>query len=183
PGGEQQQQRQQNQQQGQGQNAQDAQELAKLQKDIINATWKLIRREIGAQVSDRFLADAEQVRLSQVAARAQAEELAERLQDEQSKEHIDAVLEQMQEAIDQLTKAQEGLVAPPLTPALAAEQQAYQSLLRLRAREHEVVRQQQQQQQGQQGAQQSASRSQQQRQQLQQLDLQNEENRYETQRM
>lgn len=183
PGGEQQQQRQQNQQQGKGQNAQDAQELAKLQKDIINATWKLIRREIGAQVSDRFLADAEQVRLSQVAARAQAEELAERLQDEQSKEHIDAVLEQMQEAIDQLTKAQEGLVAPPLTPALAAEQQAYQSLLRLRAREHEVVRQQQQQQQGQQGAQQSASRSQQQRQQLQQLDLQNEENRYETQRM
>src|SRR5690606_13315343 len=93
PGGEQQQQRQQNQQQGQGQNAQDAQELAKLQKDIINATWKLIRREIGAQVSDRFLADAEQVRLSQVAARAQAEELAERLQDEQSKEHIDADIE------------------------------------------------------------------------------------------
>src|SRR5690606_10204383 len=46
PGGEQQQQRQQNQQQGQGQNAKDAQELAKLQKDIINATWKLIRREI-----------------------------------------------------------------------------------------------------------------------------------------
>lgn len=54
---------------------------------------------------------------------------------------------------------------------MAAEQAAYQSLLKLRAREHEVVRQQQQQQHRQQSSQQSNSRSQEQREQLQQLDL------------
>ena len=66
----------------------------------------------------------------------------------------------------------------PLQPALKAEQAAYQALLKLRAREHSVVRQNQRQQRGQAGA----RRSQQQRFQMQQLDLSNEENRYETQR-
>jgi len=174
PGGQQQQ-----GQQGQGQNAQQAQELAKLQKDIINATWKLIRREIADKLTDAFATDAEQVHLSQTAAREQASALGERLQDEQSKEHLDAVLKHMDKAAEQLKAAHQTPASDPLKPALAAEQAVYQSLLKLRARENEVVRQQQR---GQQRGSQSASRSQQQSQQLQQLDLRQEENRYETQR-
>ncbi|QDU29177.1 hypothetical protein ETAA8_42840 [Anatilimnocola aggregata] len=181
PPGGQQQQRQQQQQQGQGQNAQDAQQLAKLQKDIINATWKIIRREITTQLTPAFADDVEQIRLSQAAAQEQAAALAERLEDEKSLAHVEAVLEHMQAATQQLQLAQEGPAREPLPVALAAEQAAYQALLKLRAREHEVTRQQQQQQQGQQSSQQSASRSQQQREQLQQLDLKEEENRYETQ--
>lgn len=181
-GGEQQRQQQQNQQ-GQGQNAQDAQQLAKLQKDIINATWKLIRRETAEKLTDAFSKDAEQVQLSQESALQQASLLAERVQDEQSQEHVDAVLRHMQQAAEQLKTASETPAREPLKPALAAAQAAYQSLLKLRAREHEVVRQQQQQQRGQQSSsQQSSARSQQQNQQLQQLDLKNEENRYETER-
>lgn len=177
PGGAQQQ-----QQQGQGQNAQDAQQLAKLQKDIINATWKVIRREIAAELSQSFADDVEQIRLSQAAAHEQASALAERLQDEKSLAHAEEVLKQMETAVSELQSAQQGRSRDPLQPALAAEQAAYQGLLKLRAREHEVVRQQQQQQQGRQSQQQSNSRSQQQQQQLNQLDLKQEENRYETQR-
>jgi hypothetical protein len=182
PGGQQQQRQQQNQQ-GQGQNAQDAQQLAKLQKDIINATWKLVRRETGKELTKTFADDAEQIRLSQEQALEQASSLGQRVQDEQSKEHIEAVLRQMQTAAEQFKQASETPAREPLRPALSAAQAAYQSLLKLRAREHEVVRQQQQQQGGQQSSsQQSSARSQQQREQLQQLDLKNEENRYETER-
>jgi hypothetical protein len=180
-GGEQQQRQQQQNQQGQGQNAQDAQQLAKLQKDIINATWKLVRRETGDSLTKAFPSDAEQVQLSQEGALEQATSLAERVQDPQSLQHIDAVLKHMQAAAEQLKTAAKTPSREPLQPALAAEQQAYAALLKLRAREHEVVQQQQRGQQS--GAQQqSSARSQQQRQQLQQLEMRNEENRYETER-
>jgi hypothetical protein len=176
---EQQRQQQQQQQQG-GQNAQAAQQLAQLQKDITNATWKLIRREIGAKPTDGFAADAKEVAQSQATAREQAEKLSENVRDSQSLEHLNAVFEAMDRAIAQLEAAQTEPSAKPLQPALAAEQSAYQGLLKLRAREHEVVRQQRQQQSR--SAQANSARSQQQRQQLNQLELSKEENRYETQR-
>jgi hypothetical protein len=180
---QQRQQQQQQQQQMGGQNAQAAQQLAQLQKDIMNATWKLIRREIGPQPTAAFAEDVKQVAESQEQARAQAEALAENLSDSQSVEHLTIVLEAMDRAITHLTTANTDSNTKSLQPALAAEQSAYQGLLKLRAREHEVVRQQQQQQQQANNSQQNNSaRSQQQRQQLNQLELKEEENRYESQR-
>jgi len=182
-GGEQQQREQQQRQQGQGQNARDAQQLAQLQKDIINATWKLIRRETGSKPTDAFKSDAEQVRTSQESAIEQASALGERLTDEQSQEHLENVILSMGKAVELLKQAEETPTAAPLTPAMAVEQAAYQSLLKLRAREHEVVRQQQRQQRGQQQQQQQRNaRSQQQQQQLNQLELKSDQNRYQTQR-
>jgi hypothetical protein len=178
PGGEQQQRQQ--QQQGQSQNAQDAQQLAQLQKEIINATWKLIRREIGSKLTDAFASDVEQVQLSQAAAIEQAGALAQRLTDEQSQGHIEAVVTHMGSAADHLQAAHDGPGAAPLKAALPAEQAALAALLKLRAREHEVVRQQQRQRGSQ--SQRSQSRSRQQQQQLNELELSNEQNRYETQR-
>jgi hypothetical protein len=171
PGGQQQ------QQQNQSPNAMQAQQLAQLQKEIINATWKVIRREITSKLTEPFVDDVEQIRLSQASALEQASALVEKLQDPQSQEHGEAVLKAMQEAISLHTAAHDQPSRQPLTPALKAEQTAYQSLLKLRAREHSIVRQSQRQQRGQ-----SSARSQQQRQQMQQLELKNDENRYETQR-
>ena len=74
---------------------------------------------------------------------AAASALAERVQDEKSLEHVAEAFEQMQKAVDALASARTEPAREPLTPALAAEQAAYQALLKLRAREHEVVRQQQ----------------------------------------
>jgi hypothetical protein len=162
----------------QGQNAQAAEQLAKLQKDIINATWKLIRRETGAKPTKKFAADVGEVAQSQTDAREQAERLAEKLQDAQSLAHLATVLEQMEEAASQLKTAHDEPSTAPLKAALSAEQAAYQALLKLRAREHQVVQQQR----GQSAGASASARSEQQRQQLRQLDLTNEENRYETQR-
>src|SRR5206468_5616142 len=86
PGGAQQ------QQQGQSQNAMQAQQLAELQKQIINATWKLIRREVGNRLTDAFGGDVEQIQLSQSSAIEQATALAEKLQDPESQEHAEHVL-------------------------------------------------------------------------------------------
>jgi len=121
PGGEQQQRQQQQQQnqQGQGQNAQDAQQLAKLQKDIISATWKLVLREVADPLTKEFPADAEQIQLSQESALEQAAALAERVQDEKSVEHVEAVLNHMQAAATELKSAAETPSREPLRPALS----------------------------------------------------------------
>ena len=171
PGGESQQQ----QQQG-GANAQAAEKLGELQKQIIAATWKLIRRETAKAPSDAFADDARLVGESQASAWEQAGKLSEKLQDPESRKHAATVVLAMAGALEHLTAAQEGPALAPLSPALAAEQAAYQALLKLRAREHRVIRGRQQRGASGGGA---SNRSQQQ---LQQLELSNDENRYETQR-
>src|SRR5262245_3265844 len=168
-------------QQGQGENVQRAEQLAKLQKDIINATWKLIRRETGSKPTNTFATDAEQVEQSQNSAREKAGGMAEKLQDSESLVQLAAVLDQMEKAASHLKTAHEEPSAAPLPQALAAEQAAYQSLLKLRAREFQVIRQQRQQSASANSSQ--SPRSEQQRRQMEQLQLQNDENRYETQRM
>lgn len=172
PGGQPQQQQQQQSPAGM-----QAQQLAQLQKEIINATWKVIRREVGGKLTPPFGSDVEQIQLSQASAVEQATALVEKLQDPESQEHGEAVIQAMQAALAQLTTAHDQPSREPLMPALKAEQAAYQALLKLRAREHSIVRQNQRQR-GAAGGQ----RSQQQRQQMQQLELKDDENRYETER-
>src|SRR5207244_2120952 len=84
------------------------------------------------------------------------------------------VEEDMEKALAELKRASDSV--EPLVPAIASEQSAYQSLLRLASREHMISRQRRQQGGGQSGAQ--ANRQQQ----LDQLELKQDENRYETQR-
>ncbi|HJT34627.1 MAG TPA: hypothetical protein VJ783_21535 [Pirellulales bacterium] len=167
PGGQQ-------QQQGGSPNADAAQKLSQLQKDIINATWKLIRRETPGPPSPEYAGDAQTIQESQATALEQASELAQKLEDPKSQAYAGAVTQAMEEALKQLKAAHDGAALDPLVPALSAEQAAYQALLKLRANEHRVVR-------GQQGGGGGggSGRSQQQ---LQQLELKNDENRYENQR-
>jgi len=173
PGGQQQQQ----QQQQQGQNAQQAEQLADLQKQIMNATWNIIRRETRDEVSASFAEDTGAVIESQQEALSQLQELAEKVQDPVSKGHVTNIAKAMTSAVDRLTTSRTDKDADVLEEALRHERSAYQGLLKLRAREHEVTQQQQQQ---------SQSRSQQQnrrsQQQLDQLELDNEKNRYEAER-
>jgi hypothetical protein len=178
PGGEQQRQQQQQQQAG-GENAQAAEKLGELQKQIINATWKLIRRETGEQPTEPFADDVQLIYESQASALEQAQELIEKLEDPQSQAYAEVVARSMSEAWHQLEAAKAGPSAAPLTPALASEQAAYQALLKLRAHEHRVIQSQQQQSSSSSSSSSASSRAQQQ---LQQLQLKNEENRYETQR-
>ncbi len=162
------------QQQQQNQNAQQAEKLAEVQKQIIAATWKVIRTEDDPEPSPEFAINATAIREAQAGAIEQTKPMVAALRDATSKANLEAAVKAMQLAETSLTAAVNGLDLTSLKPALASEQAAYQALLKLRAREFEVSRQRQQQQQGGGG---SASQ-----QQMNELELSNDENRYEEQK-
>ncbi len=176
----QQQQRQQQQQQnGQGgQNAQQADARAETEKQLIAATWKVIRRETTEPVSSTFADDVKLISDAQGQTREQTTQMSDRITDDRSAGFLKSALDHMTKAAGTLDSAAAASSAKPLTDALASEQAAYSDLLKLRAHEFDVVRGNQRQQ-GQQG--QNSAQAQRQ-QQLDQLDLQNQENRYQTQR-
>ncbi len=171
------QQQQEQQQQGQQQGAgQQAEQLAELQKQIINAVWKLIRRETHSQPTAEFADDAGAIAEGQQQALEQLGELTEQLNDAESQQFAAAAQEHMETVQQEMTTAAEGAI-DPLRPALSAGQAAYQALLKLRARQFDVARTSASQ--GPSGST-SGPGSASQRQ-LEQLELSSEDNRYETQ--
>lgn len=162
---------------GAGGGQQQMEQLGELQKQIINGTWTLMRRERASAPSEAYQSDVTVLLESQQSAIQQLDALAQQLQDPQSLAFVDEGRTAMQRAVEALEKA----AAPQvdrLPEALTAEQAAYQALLQLRAREHEVVRgNPQSSASGSGGGGSSLSQ-----QQLQQLELRDDENRYETER-
>ena len=131
----------QNEEQEGGQdNARDSDQLAELQKEIINGTWKLVRRETGAKPTEKLAEDGKVLKEAQQSAIEKADQLAERLQDAASKASLEQATRLMKDAEKRLTDVAENASIPALNPALAAEQAAYQALLKLRAREFQVIR-------------------------------------------
>lgn len=167
------QQQQQSQPGQQGQSP--AERLAELQKQIITATWNLQRRETGKTPTANFKQDAGTVKESQENALEQVRSRREQSDDPRAKAMLETVEQEMAKAVEQLTDAADDNSPKTLPPALAAEQSAYQALLRLAAREVQVSQSQP----GQQG---QSSRGQRAQRQLDQLDLRQSRNRYETER-
>lgn len=164
------------------QQAQQAEELAELQKQIVSAAWNLIRRadlavEIGSdRLADELVPDIQVVKESQATAILQLEELTENLPPDRSPELVEIVRDFMQNAASSFQQSIDDGSRIPLDRAMSEARSAYQALLRLRAREFDIVQQQNQQQQSA-----SASRSNMQRQ-IDQLELKNDPNRYEEER-
>lgn len=154
--------------------------LAEIQKQIITATWRLLRETTtaaGQGPDDRYRQHAGVVRDSQQAALEQAGEAAAQSGDPGQQVFWEETLRRMQLALENLTAA---LDSPePLPQALESEQAAYQALLRLQEREYEVARRRQA------GRSQRSQSSRQQlmQRQLQQLDLTDQADRYETERL
>lgn len=178
PAGGQEQQQQDQQQQGQQQGgaAQQAQELAELQKQIIAATWKLVRRSNTAR-DEGLASDVSTVLESQATAVEMATGMSERVTDAQSTQHLNDALVAMGEAITTLETAEADPGVTPLRAAVPHERDAYEALLKLRAREHNVYQSQQQSQQASQAGRQAGQPSQRQ---LDQLELRNDPRQYET---
>ncbi|MBI2925604.1 MAG: hypothetical protein HYY24_07865 [Verrucomicrobia bacterium] len=147
--------------------------LAELQKQIINATWNIQRREAGVKPSGQFKKDIGVVQESQEQALEQAEELKPRTEDPRTQALVEMVQKEMKKAVDQLSDATKKNSTGPLPPALSAEQSAYQALLKLQAREYRVSQNRNR------GGGGGAGRAQRQ---IDQLDLKQSEDRYETQR-
>lgn len=159
-------------QQQQGQQSNPASKLLELQKQIISATWNLQRREIPGNITKEFESDATTVAESQENAISQARELKES-GDERSRALVETAVRAMGAASQSLAEAGKRKDLKPLEAALKEEQSAYQALLKLQAHEYQVSRSRSRNG-SQSGAQQRAQM------QLDQLQLQSEENRYET---
>jgi hypothetical protein len=115
-------------------------ESLKLQKEIITATWNLRRRETGATPSSAYAADAKTIADSQQKALEKVQEMKEKLESPDAAATVAEIEKQMQAAHRELSAAATNNTLPPLDPALAAEQAAYQGLLKLRARETRITR-------------------------------------------
>src|SRR5712692_2101623 len=143
--------------------------LAELQKQIINATWKLQRQETGKTPSPQYKKDAPVVRDSQQQALDQAEDMKEQVPDPRAQAMLEAAEKEMKMALAHLTEATNS--PAPLPRALSAEESAYQALMKLAAHEFLVSESR-----GKNGGGGQPSQ-----QQLEQLDLKHAEDRYETQ--
>lgn len=162
-------------QQGQQQN-QSADRLARLQKQIITATWNIKQQAERSGGIAGHKDDLDVVRQSQSDALQQAQKAQDEASDPTSIKSLRAAAEHMATSLDHLTKSGESAETAELTPALAAEQSAYRELLKLREREHQVARSRN-------NSNRASANSEQFQQQLQQLELTQREDRYETQRM
>ncbi len=148
-----------------------ATKLAELQKQIINATWKLQRQETSTNASARYRKDAPVVAESQAQALDQAQALLEEAPNPRTQGLLTEVTREMKQAVARLAAATNSPALLP--PALAAEQAAYQALLKLAAREYSV---------SQNRSRKGTAGEQANQQQLDQLDLKLAEDRYEKQR-
>jgi len=162
-------------QQSQQQGRQQGEQLAQLQKQIISATWN-IKRQADQSGLDDSKEDLGVVHQSQADVLEQARSASAQAEDPVATKTLQAAARHMETSLEHLGEAAESESATELTPALAAEQSAYQELLKLRQREHQVG-------QNQSSSRSSSARSARSEQQLQQLELTQRENRYETQRL
>ncbi|OHB65611.1 MAG: hypothetical protein A2Y77_11020 [Planctomycetes bacterium RBG_13_62_9] len=168
---------QQQENQGGDQQNQSGDQLARVQKQIITATWNVkqqANRSPGGIDSQK--GDMEVIRESQAGVLEQARTALTQAEDPASAQALQSAARHMETSLDHLTKASESASTAELTPALGAEQSAYQELLKLRQREHQVA-------QGRNASRANNANSAQFQQQLQQLELKQQENRYETQRL
>jgi hypothetical protein len=171
-----QQNQEQQQNQGGDQQNQQGDQLARLQKQIISATWNIKQQADRSGGMDGHKEDMDVVRQSQAGALEQARKALTQAEDPSAAKSLEAAAGHMETAVDHLTKASEAPSTTELTPALAEEQSAYQELLKLRQREHQVAR-------GRNASRGNNANSERFQQQLQQLELTQRENRYETQQL
>jgi hypothetical protein len=155
---------------GQGQQSV-ADKLAQLQKEVVNATWKLVRDAGGGKKFDKMEGDVGTVKEGQDTAIQQTEEALGEVEDAEVREALESAVEAMKRASGMLGGGIEKKQTNALREALGPEREALEHLGRAQSREHRVMRAQNQQQ--------SGGQSQQNQRQLMQLELTQKEKRYE----
>lgn len=151
-------------------------QLARLQKQIITATWNIKQRsDLGAD-ANAVAEDLPLVRDSQSDALTSAKGALAEAQDPKAAGALTTATEAMTSALERLSEAVTSRSGAPLAEAMTSEQVAYQALLELREREHQIT-------QSRNNSSRAAQNSQQFERQLQQLELRQQEDRYERQRM
>ncbi len=144
--------------------------LIDLQKQVVNASWKLVRDTQAGRPIEEAVVDVDVVRQSQEIALNQVKEAMEKAEDAEIKTALTEAWKSMKDALTPLEQVIEEKKRGPLTQALSFEQSALEWLYRTASREHQVMRQ---------GKPQKGAGQQKNEQQLMNLELKQQEQRYE----
>ncbi|MFC5454847.1 hypothetical protein [Prosthecobacter fluviatilis] len=145
-------------------------ELVDLVKQLVNATWKIIRDTNAGRVIEAAVPDINVVHQSTGIALEKVKEGMEKAEDSQVKQYLTEAWKSLKDAEGPLQQAAEEKKRSPLNQALTFEQTALEWLHRAQSREHQVVRQDK----PQKGAGQQANKNQ-----IMDLELKQKEQRYE----
>jgi hypothetical protein len=149
----------------------DTDKLVELEKQIVNATWRLVRDTNAGKTMEAAAPDAGVVQESQAMALEQTKEAMEKAEDAQIKTALTEAWKSMKDALDPLGMAAEEKKRASLNQALTFEQSALEWLHQAQSREHMIMRSK---------SSKSASGKQKQMQnQLMELEMKQDEQRYE----
>lgn len=149
----------------------DADKLVELEKQIVNATWRLVRDTNAGKTMEAAAPDAAVVQESQAMALEQTKEAMEKAEDAQIKTALTEAWKSMKDALDPLGMAAQDKKRASLNQALTYEQSALEWLHQAQSREHMIMRSK---------SSKSASGKQKQMQnQLMELEMKQDEQRYE----
>jgi uncharacterized protein YukE len=115
--------------------------LMELQKQVVNANWRVLREAAGGKAMKELGGDVGVVRESQSLALEQTKEEMEEAEDPEAKTALTEAWKAMREALEALEKAEQEAQRTALTQALEHEQAALQWLYQASEREHLVTRQ------------------------------------------
>jgi hypothetical protein len=115
-------------------------QLVKLQKDIVNANWRLQRDQAGGKAMPQMKADVDTVMTSQAIAQEKLDEALEKVEDAKVKASLVAAKKQMQIAEKTLAQASEKLDVKALNEAMTPEQAALRFLHQAQNNEHRVTK-------------------------------------------
>lgn len=123
-----------------GKPGEQAGKLVELQKQVVNANWRVVRDTAGGKKMEEAAKDVAVVRESESIVLEQTKEEMEKAEDAEVKQALTEAWKGMREALDALEKAEGGQRAA-LTQAQEHEQSALQWLYQASEREHLVARQ------------------------------------------
>lgn len=152
----------------------ESEKLMKMQKDVINAGWKLLRREQMGRTIEELASDVDVLKQSQEITIGLLDEAMEKVEDAEVKALFTEARGFMEKAVGEWTVALEKPDGKKLEPALDFAKDAYQTLVRAKNREHNVTMSQDPSQ---------GKPGQPKEQQMMELEMKQKELRYEEQRM
>ena len=115
-------------------------ELAKLQKDIVNANWRLQRDQAGGKAMTALKPDVDTVMTSQAINQEKLDEAIEEAKDPRVKAPLEQAKQQMQIAEKTLALASEKADSKALNDALKPEQSALRLIYQAQNNEHRVTK-------------------------------------------
>ncbi|MGV3661184.1 MAG: hypothetical protein ACO1TE_13440 [Prosthecobacter sp.] len=115
-------------------------ELVDLQKQVVSATWRIVRDTNGGRTMEKAAPDVDVVHQSQGIAMEKVKEAMEKVKDGEIKAALTEAWKSMKDALEPLQQASADKKRAPLNQALTFEQTALEWLHRAMSREHEVAR-------------------------------------------